>query len=66
LNNNTSCCKDSKNNKMDTIEEVHLNLVNILQSTKNMVRTQENMDKDKIIFNNTNSSVIIVEERDLE
>ena len=65
-NNNTSCCKDSKNNKMDTIEEVHLNLVNILQSTKNMVRTQENMDKDKIIFNNTNSSVIIVEERDLE
>ena len=51
---------------MDTIEEVHLNLVNILQSTKNMVRTQENMDKDKIIFNNTNSSVIIVEERDLE
>jgi hypothetical protein len=65
-NNNTSCYKDSKTNKMDTIEEVHLNLVSILQSTKNMVRTQENMDKDKIIFNNTNSSVIIVEERDLE
>ena len=65
-NNNISCCKDSKNNRMDTIEEVHLNLVNILQSTKNMVRTQENMTKDKIICNNINSSVIIVEERDLE
>ena len=66
MNNNTSCYKDSKNNKMDTIEEVHLNLVSILQSTKNMVRTQENMATDKIIFNNTNSSVIIIEERDLE
>ena len=65
-NNNNSCCKDSNNSKMDTIEEVHLNLVNILQSTKNMVRTQENIDKDTIIFNNANSSVIIVEERDLE
>ena len=66
MNNNTSYYKDSKNNKMDTIEEVHLNLVSILQSTKNMVRTQENMNKDKVIFNNANSSVIIVEERDLE
>ena len=66
-NSNLSCCKDTKiNKKMDTIEEVHINFVNILQNTKNMMRTQEKMVKDRIIYNNKNSSVIIVEERDLE
>ena len=66
-NSNTSCCKDSKNNKkMDTIEEVHINFVNILQNTKSMMRNQENLIKDRVIYNNINSSVIIVEERDIE
>lgn len=66
-NSNTSCCKDSKyNKKSDTIEEVHLNFVNILQNTKSMMRNQESMTKDKIIYNNINSSVIIVEERDID
>ena len=51
---------------MDTIEEVHLNFVDIFQNTKNMVRNQESMAKDKIIYNNSNSSVIFVEERDIE
>ena len=65
-NSYTSFCKGSKRNSMDTIEEVHLNFVNILQKTKNMMRNQENMIKDKIIINNSNSSVIIIEERDIE
>ena len=66
-NSNTSCCKDSKNNKKtDTIEEVHLNFVNILQNTKSMMRNQENSIKDRIIYNDINSNVIIVEERDLD
>ena len=65
--NNSSSSKDAKNNKtMDTIEEVHINFVNILQNTKNMMRAQENLIKEKIIFNNKNSNVIIVEERDIE
>jgi len=65
-NSYTSYCKDTKRNWMDTIEDVHLNFVNILQNTKNMVRNQENMTNDKIIYNNSNYSVIIVEERDIE
>ena len=65
-NSNTSCYKDSKNTKkMDTIEEVHLNFVNILQNTKSMMRNQENIIKDRIIYNDVNSNVIIVEERDI-
>lgn len=65
-NSNTSCYKDSKNTKkMDTIEEVHLNFVNILQNTKSMMRNQENSIKDRIIYNDVNSNVIIVEERDI-
>ena len=51
---------------MDTIEEVHINFVNILQNTKSMMRNQENLIKDRVIYNNINSSVIIVEERDIE
>ena len=65
-NSYTSWYKYSKRNRMDTIEEIHLNLVNILQNRKNMVRNQESMAKDKIIYNYSNSSVIFVEERDIE
>ena len=58
-----------ENNKVintNTIEEVHLNFVNILQNTKNMMEIQESNSKDKIIYNSKNSNVLIVEERDIE
>ena len=50
----------------NTIEEVHLNFVNILQNTKNMMEIQENHIKDKVIYTNIDSNVVIVEERDIE
>ena len=65
-NSNISYKSVYKNNKMDSIEEVHINFVNILQNTKNMMTSQENVIKDKIIYNNINSTVVIVEERDIE
>ena len=57
------------NNKMintNTIEEVHLNFVKILQNTKNMMEKQENYLKDKILYNNKNTTTIILEEREIE
>ena len=68
-NTNSLCNKETKNNKnigSSTIEEVHLNFVNILQNTKNMMEFQENGIKDKIIYNNVNSTTIILEERELD
>ena len=66
---NSNSLRMKENNKVintNTIEEVHLNFVNILQNTKNMMEIQESHAKDKIIYNTTNSNVIIVEERDIE
>ena len=65
-NSNISYKSVYKNNKMDSIEEVHINFVSILQNTKNMMTSQENVVKDKIIYNNINSTVVILEERDIE
>ena len=68
-NNSNSLRLKEKNNKMtntNTIEEVHLNFVNILQNTKNMMEIQENHIKDKVIYTNIDSNVVIVEERDIE
>jgi len=63
--------KETKNNNnknvgTSTIEEVHLNFVNILQNTKNMMEKQENIIQDKILYNNVNSTTIILDERDIE
>ena len=66
---NSNSLRMKENNKVintNTIEEVHLNFVNILQNTKNMMEIQESHAKDKIIYNTKNSNVIIVEERDIE
>ena len=57
----------SKNNQIaDSIEEIHFNFVNVVQSSRNLVKIQENTQIDKIINNNSNSTVIMVEERDIE
>ena len=62
--------KETKNNNKNvgtsTIEEVHLNFVNILQNTKNMMEKQENNIKDKVLYNNVNSTIVILEEREIE
>jgi hypothetical protein len=66
---NSNSLRMKENNKVintNTIEEVHLNFVNILQNTKNMMEIQESHAKDKIIYNSTNSNVILLEERDIE
>ena len=57
----------SKNNQIpDSIEEMHFNFVNVVQSSRNLMKIQENLQIDKIINNNLNSTVIMVEERDIE
>ena len=57
----------SKNNQIpDSIEEMHFNFVNVEQSTRNLMKIQENIQIDKIINNNSNSTIIFVEERDIE
>jgi len=57
----------SKNNQiLDSIEEIHFNFVNVVQSSRNLMKIQENSQIDKIINNNSNSTVIIVEERDID
>ena len=62
---NSSNSNISKNTILDSIEEVHFNFVNVVQSSKNLMK-MENKIGDKIINNNQNSSVILVEERDIE
>ena len=54
-----------KNTNLDSIEEIHFNFVNVVQSSKNLMK-MENKFGDKVINNNPNSSVIFVEERDIE
>ena len=39
---------------------------NILQNTKNMMEKQENNIKDKVLYNNVNSTTVILEEREIE
>ena len=62
---NSSNSNISKNTILDSIEEIHFNFVNVLQSSKNLVK-MENQRGDKIIEDNQNSSIILVEERDIE
>ena len=62
---NSSNSNISKNTILDSIEEIHFNFVNVLQNSKNLMK-MENKNGDKIINNDHNSSVILVEERDIE
>jgi len=62
---NSSNSNISKNTILDSIEEIHFNFVNVVQSSRNLIK-MENKSGDKIIDNNPNSSVILVEERDIE
>ena len=50
----------------DCIEEIHYNFVKVVQSSKNIMKIQENIGGERIIDNNPNSTVIIIEERDIE
>ena len=64
---NSSNSLNSRNNIiLDSIEELHFNFVNIELSSRNLMKTQENLEGEKIINNNPNSTVIMVEERDIE
>ena len=64
---NSSNSVVSRNNIiLDSIEELHFNFVNIELSSRNLMKTQENLEAEKIINNNPNSTVIMVEERDIE
>ncbi len=57
----------SKNNQvMDSIEEIHFNFVNVVQTSRNIMKIQENIGGERIINNNPNSTVIILEERDID
>ena len=62
---NSSNSNISKNIILDSIEEIHFNFVNVVQSSRNLMK-MENKNGDKIIDNNPNSSVIFIEERDIE
>ena len=65
--NNSSHSIISKNNQiMDSIEEIHFNFVNVLQTSRNLMKIQENIEFEKILKNDANSTVIIVEERDID
>ena len=57
----------SKHNQLlDSIEEIHFNFVNVEQTSRNLMKLMENTEGDIIVNNNPNSTVIIVEERDIE
>ena len=63
---NSSNSNISRNNKnLDSIEEIHFNFVNIVQNSRNLTKI-ENKLGEKILNNNQNSSVIFLEERDIE
>ena len=65
--NNSSHSIISRNNQiMDSIEEIHFNFVNVLQTSRNLMKIQENIEFEKILNNDANSTVIIVEERDID
>ena len=63
--NSSNSIISKKNTTLDSIEEIHFNFVNVLQSSKNLMK-MENKIGEKILNNNQNSSVIFVEERDIE
>ena len=64
---NSSNSNVSRNNQiLDSIEEIHFNFVNVVQSSRKLMKIQENLEAEKIINNNPNSTVFMVEERDIE
>ncbi len=65
INNSNSII--SKNNQLlDSVEEIHFNFVNVEQSSRNLMKLMENIEGEIIVNNNPNSTVIIIEERDIE
>ena len=64
---NSSNSNVSRNNQiLDSIEEIHFNFVNVVQSSRKLMKIQENLEVEKIINNDPNSTVFMVEERDIE
>ena len=63
--NSSNSIISKKNTSLDSIEEIHFNFVNVLQNSKNLMK-MENKTGDKIIDNNINGSVLLVEERDID
>ena len=63
--NSSNSIISKKNTNLDSIEEIHFNFVNVVQSSRNLMKL-ENKIGEKILNNNQNSSVIFLEERDIE
>ena len=60
--NTSNISRTGKN--MDTIEELHLAFVMMIQNTKKFMNIQENTNKEKYIYdNNPNSTIIKIEEK---
>ena len=59
--NNSNISRTGKN--METIEELHLAFVSMIQNSKRLVNIQENSNSDILFDNNPNSTVIKVEEK---
>ena len=55
----------SKNTILDSIEEIHFNFVNVVQSSRNLMK-MEKWIGERVINNDPNSSIILVEERDID
>ena len=51
---------------MDSTEVIHFNYANIVQTSRNIMKIQEYIEGERIINNNPNSTVIILEERDID
>ena len=64
--NSTNSIISKHNQILDSIEEIHFNFVNVVQSSRNLMKYQENIEGEKIINNNPNSTVIILEEKDID
>ena len=62
--NTSNISRTGKN--METIEELHLAFVNMIQNSKRLVNIQENSNRDILFDNNPNYTVIKVEERILD
>ena len=63
--NSTNSIISRKNQILDSIEEIHFNFVNVERSSRNLMKL-ENIEGEKILDNNPNSTVIMLEERDID
>ena len=61
-NQGTNSCSRNLSNHIDTVEEVHINFVKMIQNTKYLLKTQENIQNTIYQDKYQNSSLIFYEE----